>query len=368
VTRRHAYVFSRLLAVLVVVAGLGACATADDEDAAPTPKPDDVTSEEVTFGEQIAQIRGHHRVAVALYSDGDTKGAATHTGHPVEELLAAVNSEVKEHDADLAAELEAALRGASRVVADDGEVSDLEDAVAGAGKVAADAEDAVVGDPDAVTYRASVVAALLATVGHEYEEAVQDGKVELLAEYQDAYGFLQIAKDDYDAIRSDVAEGGAKEAGEIDEDFETLDDAFADLDPPSSPAPVDDVERATSHIGHELEETVDAVLLEEVDADAAFANIDRLLTEILDTYEDGDAEEAAELAAEAYLENYELVEADVIEHAPEINEELEPILGSELRQRIREDVPVAELRELIDEARRLLVDARDAVVEAVEEH
>ena len=42
----------------------------------------------------------------------------------------------------------------------------------------------------------------------------------------------------------------------------------------------------------------------------------RLLDEIQSTYEGGDPDEAAELAAEAYLENYELVEASVIEAAP----------------------------------------------------
>jgi hypothetical protein len=356
-------VLRRLLVVLVLTAAAAACANTADDDSAPTPKPDaELTSEQITFGEQLAQILGHHLVAVELYEAGDEKGAATHTGHPVEELLDSVNSKVEGEDDELAAALGDSLRNASTVVADGGEVSELEDAVDETAELVADAEDAVIDDADSVAYRASVVAALLSTITHEYEEAVQDGKVELLAEYQDAYAFLQVVKDEYDGISDDVEEAGAEEAAEIEEDLEALDEAIPAVEPPSSPVAHEEVSTPASHAAHELEETVDAVVLEEVDAEAAFDNIERLLGEILETYEAGDTDEAAELAAEAYLENYELIEADVIELAPDVNAELEPILGSRLRQSIRDDIALDELTEMVEQARRLLMDAREAVL------
>jgi hypothetical protein len=350
--------------VLAAALALGGCASPESGTADPTAKPgsDAPTSEDITFGEQLAQIRGHHLAATELYADGDTKGAATHTGHPVEELLAAVRTEVAEHDDAVADRLEPALQAPSKVVADDGTTEELASAITEATEVVEDAESAVVGDTlTTPAYRASVIAALLTTVGHEYEEAVKDGKLVLEAEYQDAYAFATFAKQQYDDIAEAVRAAGAEEADEIDEDFETLAKALPSVKPPSTFAENEDVERAATHVGAELAETVGAVLLEAVSNEDAIANIEGLLDEILETYEAGDSDEAAELAAQAYLENYELIEAGVIEHAPDVNKELEPILGSTLRQKIQDGVPLAELEALVERARELLADAGEAL-------
>jgi hypothetical protein len=364
----------RLLTCTIAVATLsifGACASPDDPSADPTAKPESAapTSEDITFGEQLAQIRGHHLAATELYAADDTKGAATHTGHPVEELLAAVRTEVAEHDDAVADRLEPALTGASLVVADEGSEEELAAAITEAAEVVEDAESAVVGDKLTTTaYRASVIAALLATVGHEYEEAVQDGELKLEAEYQDAYAFATYAKQQYDDIRDEVAEAGAEEAEEIDADFETLAKALPSVRPPSTFVPNADVEQAATHVGAELAETVDAVVLEAVSSEEAFANINALLDEILEKVEAGETEEAAELAAEAYLENYELIEADVIENAPDVNAELEPLLGAQLRAQINEGASPSEIESMVEEIRRLLSDAEEALAGTEEEH
>lgn len=361
------------LSTIAVVAALASAGCASPEGtgtADPTAKPEaaEVSSEDITFGEQLAQIRGHHLAATELYAAGDTKGAATHTGHPVEELLAAVRTEVAEHDDAVADRLEPALTGASQVVADEGTEEDLATAIAAATEVVEDAESAVVGDKLTTTaYRASVIAALLNTVGHEYQEAVQDGELKLEAEYQDAYAFATYAKQQYDDIAGDVREAGAEEADEIDEDFETLAEALPSVAPPDEFVANDTVVQTAAHVGAELAETVGAVLLEAVATEDAVANINALLDEILEEVEAGDRDAAAELAAEAYLENYELIEAEVIEHAPDVNAELEPLLGATLRAEINGGATVDELREMVEQIRRLLQDATDALAGAEDE-
>ena len=101
--------------------------------------------------------------------------------------------------------------------------------------------------------------------------------------------------------------------------------------------------------------------MEESDPEAIVAEIERLLDEIIETYEEGDADAAAELAAEAYLENYEVIEAEVIELAPEVNEELEPLLGADLRKQIREDASVADVEQMVVRAKDLLAGALKAI-------
>jgi hypothetical protein len=84
------------------------------------------------------------------------------------------------------------------------------------------------------------------------------------------------------------------------------------------------------------------------------AAIDELLGEVASAYRAGRTKQAAELAAEAYLENYEAIEDEVIERAPAVNADLEPLLGAGLRRRIRQGAPPREIEAMVERARRLL--------------
>ena len=312
--------------------------------------------EQVTIGEQLAQIRGHHRVALELFENEDPEGAAVHAAHPIEELLDALSSELEAHGGDAAA-LEERLVAVRTIVAEQGSVADLRAAIDAAAEESAVAADALIDDPQDPAFIGSTVAKLLGTVAHEYEEAVGDGGIELLPEYQDGYAFLLEAQDLYGQIRADIESDEPEEAEEIEEAFGVLSNALPAAQPPEELVAEDDVEVAASLIGHELEETVGAELATESDPEEIVATIEGLLDEISETYAEGDADAAAELAAEAYLENYEVIEADVIELAPEVNEELEPLLGAELRRQIDEGAPQEDIDSMIERAKELLQEA-----------
>lgn len=357
----------RTLRALLVLA-LAATLTACGEDDEPTPAAaggDGVEApgaEAISFGSALAQIRGHHAVALELYAAGDEKGAAVHAGHPVVEIFHLISHELAEHDEALAGEFEDALEDAVTVVEGGSPDPAVETAFEHVTHLAGLAEDAVVGaeagDP---AYKGSVIAALLGTAAHEYEEAVGPDGIRLEVEYQDGYGFVAESASLYDAIAPDVEAASAEEAEEIEEAFEVLDDAFPGVEPPRRLVDAVDVEAAAELIGHELEETVDAEPLEESDPEEVVAEIEELLTEIEEAYAAGDAEGAAELSAEAYLENYEVIEADVIELAPDVNEELEPLLGAELRRQIQAGAPQEDIESMIARARELLDEALEAL-------
>ncbi|MDQ4064529.1 MAG: hypothetical protein M3161_00600 [Actinomycetota bacterium] len=104
----------------------------------------------------------------------------------------------------------------------------------------------------------------------------------------------------------------------------------------------------------------DETMMEDVDPAATVAEIERLLDEAEATYAD-DPEAAAELVAEAYLENYEHIEHAVEEADHDLNEELEGLLGTDLRARMQEGAPEEEIASMISEARDLLADALAAL-------
>ena len=325
--------------------------------------------EDIGFGEALAQIRGHHLVSLELLEAGDTEGAEVHAGHPVHEILDSVSSELAEHDPESGTRLEDALNAGLDAVTSGASEEDVEAAYVEAASATEEALDAVVGDEAAEpSYQGSVIAQLLATAAHEYEEAVAaeegtEASVELLAEYQDGYAFVQEARNLYDAVAEDVESASAEEAEEIEEAFADLESALPAPEPPSELADALDVEAAAELIGHELEETVDAEPVTESDPAEVVEKINELLTEIEETYADGDADAAAELSAEAYLENYEVIEAEVIELAPEVNDELEPLLGADLRAEIQAGAPQEDIESMIDRARTLLEEALAAIEE-----
>ena len=320
-------------------------------------------TEAIAFGEALAQIRGHHHVSLMLYRAGDQKGAAVHAGHPIAEILASVRSELDEHGGAVGSDLEEALQAGASTVADRRPPDELARVFDTAASVTHRAEEAVVDGSEEPAYRGSVVAALLTTAGHEYEEAVGKSGVRLVVEYQDAYAFVREAERLYRDIEADVRSAAPEEADEIDAAFDQLTASLRSPRPPSDPVDVLDVEASAELIGHELEETVGAVPGVVSDPNDVAAEIEGLLDEVIESYEAGDAAAAAELSAEAYLENYEVIEAEVIDKAPEINNELEPLLGAELRRRIDEGAPVSEIRQMVARAKELLSQAIERLEE-----
>lgn len=358
------------MAVPVALMLLGVACGDPEESSSPGSSVNENASfdaEVVGVGELLAQVHGHHHAALELYGEGDQTGALVHAAHPGYEILPSVIPDISEADPDAADELEATVEETRQLVEDGAEISEIEAAIEAAGAATDAARAAVAGDSDDDPgYQGSVIAALLTTSGNEYEGALVGTKeVRNLPEYQDGYAFVVEAKRMYDAIRAEVEAASADEAEKIDVAFETLAAAFPSVSPPKTLTSLVDVKAATELIGHELEETVGALPAVQSDPPEVVAEINVLLDELVAAYEAGDAEEAAELSAEAYLEHYEVIEAAVIEAAEDVNAELEPLLGAELRTQIQAGASVDDINAMVERIRELLDDAL-APLEAAE--
>jgi hypothetical protein len=334
--------------------------------ATPTPSnaasPSPIDPEAVRVGAALEQIRGHHLASLELFEAGDATGSLAHATHPVAEIIDSIRSDLGEAGVDVAA-LEAALQG---VIAASQGTSDeaLSNAIDTSDAAVQGATDAVGGSTPSNAYVGSVIASLLSTAGHEYSEAVVDGAVVETVEYQDAYAFIQRAHDLWHSIEAAVVAANAEEAEEIEEAFDLLTSSLPGVTPPATLASIEDVEDAAHLIGHELEEVVGALPVTEADPAAEQAAIEELLDQVLMLVESDQRDAAAEVVAEIYLEHYEVIEAGVIAAAPDINAELEPLLGAGLRQQIRDGESLETITASVERAKTLLAQA----VEALEGH
>jgi len=88
------------------------------------------------------------------------------------------------------------------------------------------------------------------------------------------------------------------------------------------------------------------------------------LNQGLAAYKSGDAERADQLIGDAYLEHFEIVEGPLEEADPELNEELEELIATEIRDEIKAGAPAPEVEALVKEAQNGLDEAEAALGKA----
>jgi hypothetical protein len=142
----------------------------------------------------------------------------------------------------------------------------------------------------------------------------------------------------------------AQEVEEVNELFSNLKNAVNNRDDPAN------VETTINGIIHELAEITglsesqligEEVGAEEQDPIAIINNIKSLLVELVAAYRSQDYQGAENIAIEAYLENYEHVEAPIAEHDQQLMEQTEVMLREELRRMITDRVPIEQIEQHI---------------------
>ena len=170
---------------------------------------------------RLGLMRGHLLVGHAMYGLGALDAARTHSKHPTDELFAGMVPEFRVRGAvGFGPELQAHAMASHN---DDGATVDKAYAVLT--EAISKAEGAVEAPPTMV---ARVVVALLREAADEYAVGIVDGKLADAHEYQDAYGFTQIAL--AWAEHAGDSEGGV--FARIAERIEALSSLWPNLTPP----------------------------------------------------------------------------------------------------------------------------------------
>mgnify|MGYP000067749738 CR=1 FL=1 len=151
----------------------------------------DLATDDLAYLTQLGLMRGHLLVGNKLYQEGHAEHAKTHMKHPKSELYADIKPAFSARGAAGFAEQLEDL--ANKVTAD----SSLEDVTASYQQLTtaiSNSESFVDEASASPAAKLKLAMTLLRVAGEEYAIAVVDGKMENAHEYQDAYGFTQIAK------------------------------------------------------------------------------------------------------------------------------------------------------------------------------
>jgi S-adenosylmethionine/arginine decarboxylase-like enzyme len=306
----------------------------------------------VEFVSSIEQIRGHLDQALINKESGNNTLAQTHSLHPIEEVYSSIEDQLVNQNSTLNQTLSAALQNLSSTVTN-ANLQDFESQIDYVNMLLNNSVLTLVPSSELnnnPAFNASVVGRLLHLAGHEYEEAVANGTIIEVVEYQDAQAFIHRAESVFKSSASRINQSLAHEVEEVNEFFSNLNRAVNNREDPTT------VETTINGIIHELAEITglsESQLIgeeagtEEQDPIAIINNIKSLLTQLVSAYRSQDYQGAESIATEAYLENYEFIEAPLAERDQQLMEQTEVMLREELRQMITNRVPIEQIEQHI---------------------
>lgn len=306
----------------------------------------------VEFVSSIEQIRGHLDQALINKESGNNTLAQTHSLHPIEEVYSSIEDQLVNQNSTLNQTLSAALQNLSSTVTNTN-LQDFESQIDDVDMLLNNSVLALVPSSELnnnSAFNASVVGRLLHLAGHEYEEAVANGTIIEVVEYQDAQAFIHRAESVFKSSASRINQNLAHEVEEVNEFFSNLNGAV------NNRADSETVETTINGIIHELAEITglsESQLIgeeagaEEQDPIAIINNIKSLLSQLIAAYGSQDYQGAESIATEAYLENYEYIEAPLAQRDQQLMEQTEVMLREELRQMITDRIPIEQIEQHI---------------------
>lgn len=189
----------------------------------------------VEFVSNIEQISGHLHQAVINKESGNNTLAEAHTLHPIAEVYSSIEDLLANQNSTLNQTLSAALQNLSSSVTN-ATVQEFESQEDSVNMLLNNSVRTLVlrSDLNDPAFNASVIARLLHVAGHEYEEAVENGTVKAIVEYQDAQAFIYRAESIFKSSASRIGLNIAQEVEEVNQFFSNLNGAVNNTDDPET--------------------------------------------------------------------------------------------------------------------------------------
>jgi len=325
----------------------------------------------VTFASNIEKIKGHIEQAILNKKIGNDSLAEAHTLHPIAEIFSDITIQLADTNSDLNQTLSSSLNKLFRTVRN----STAEQFATEANhtnKVLDRTINEVVpsSNRNNSTFNLSVVADLLNTAKGEYGEAIQNGKLSLIVEYQDAKGFISRAESVFNQTSSRIETQMVPKVQKINTMFSDLNKA---VDNKSDTTTLDAlINNTIREIAQTIGLTENQLLVSQGEAAATpateeskkkslqtVANVRILLNQTLEVYKAQNYVKAENLATKAYLENYENIEQDIAKFDQPLEKTIEVMLREDLRHAIQQKQPVEKIAQIIGNINNNLVKAEN---------
>ena len=291
------------------------------------------------FAAGLEETLGHFWAIELNLDEGNADLAVIHATHPIAELYESMKPALQDADPAFDTRFRTTLLDLKDTASVDVSRAQAQQALEDAKTLVQDARDLVVGDAlsDDPNFKLRLMKTLLVTSIAEYGEAVSNGIIEEVAEFQDGSAFVWRSQQILDEIRSDVSSGDARD---IDALYTDLWAAYGDKADPSS------VDALASGIVSKIDSITGegaTGLLEYVET------IQSLLADAKSEYRQGNNDLALSYATKAYLDNFEFLEGPLVDAGErDLMEEIEAMLREDLRSMIRTGAPTPQIDAQVD--------------------
>ena len=316
----------------------------------------EIPHDKVEFASYLEETLGHFWAIEQNLDEKNAELALVHATHPIAELYDLMKPHLKQADPQLDTQIQDTLMQLQHKANTEVSREQAQKALDDAREVVEIARSTVVGDElsNDPLFKAELMKSLIETSILEYREAVSDEMIKEMAEFQDGSAFVWRSEQIFRTIESDV---DPHTADEINEYYEELWGAYhKKADPIIIDATSDEIINEVNKIlGVEMQEED---LLVYVD------NIQDLLMQTKQAYENNDSDSALSFATKAYLDNFEFLEGPLKESGnDEIVQEIETMLREELRTMIKNGVPSDEVNQQVDAILEKMDEVKVAVPE-----
>jgi hypothetical protein len=293
------------------------------------------------FASNMEQIRGHLNAAVMNKEAGNNTLAEAHTLHPIAEIYSSIEPLISGSNTTLNETLISNLNQLAQIVSTSSTAEFDTQSQKVEGLLNQTVQQIIPSETASNnTFKLGVVSDLLSIAGVEYGEAVENGTIKEIVEYQDGQAFVLRAQDVF-------GQASPTSPWEMNHELQETNQFFSDLNTAiqnkSNPEVVD---RSIGAIIHEISEITG--ITTSTESGKIISEIRTLLNQTIQEYKQQNYAEAEALATTAYLDNFEFIEAPLAEKDNTLMVNTEIMLREQLRQLIQNKVSLEELQQHID--------------------
>jgi hypothetical protein len=208
-----------------------------------------LNSTQVDFASNIEQIRGHLNAAVMNKEAGNNTLAQAHTLHPIAEIYSSIEPQISNASSTLNETLATNLNQLSQIV-NTSSTDEFDSQSQRINGILNQILQQVIPIETAnnSTFRLGIVSDLLSIAGDEYGEAVENGSIKEIVEYQDGQAFISRAQDVFSQTSPTLSSELDTEVRETNGFFSDLNSAIQNKSSPEV------VKRSIGAIIHEMSE------------------------------------------------------------------------------------------------------------------
>ena len=304
----------------------------------------------VDFTTNIEYMKGHLSAAISNKQAGNNELTQTHSFHPITEVYTLIQDQLSSADKKLNQTLKNSLNNLTSIVYTS-TPTEFVDSATSAKSLLNKAIIKVVPESEIadIRFNMSTLINLLTTAESEYGIGIQNGTITNIAEYQDAQGFISSANELFNKTINNKNQTIANKFLEIKDLLEKLNTSMINKENATQISTITNNISNTIPTILNIQPTDLAILVStEREPSEIINNIRSLLDQSINKINSGDYQNAETLVIEAYLDNFEFIEGEIVKHDESLMIDTEALLREQLRNLIQERANIEDIQKMVN--------------------